>query len=443
MDCRILRQITLKADGHLGCDDSLGYKIDLGHVLTSRGWRLRNVLNGPIYTHVRSSFATGRVPWPGVCEKCDLFSDSAEPVDTLNHRINLLVEPTLACDLSCACCIRKQIISNGRDTTSLDPAILSRLIDSCRSEGIAIGEVSYIGQGEPLMHDNFHQLFDIVKSGAPLANQIATTTGNIDFWSTVGDAALDRLIVSCDGPRQEVYQRYRRGGNLDTVIKFMSDCKRRGSPELFLEWKYILFEFNDSDEDLIRAQAIADDIGVDSLLFIITNSKWCSRRFTVDNIHEFPLRSLVARVNPCAAMNVTVCESSHFIPLEEQIFGVGYIDICAVSAGKMLSVEGWAVDKSGEYANHLELVIDGKSLSKTRTIHQRMDVSEICPAIGVRCGFSFQIPINIGVLPQSVEVRIFGASGLATLGGLVKWRQPGGNVKQRFDLPALKPESYA
>jgi hypothetical protein len=25
MDCRILRQITLKADGHLGCDDSVGY----------------------------------------------------------------------------------------------------------------------------------------------------------------------------------------------------------------------------------------------------------------------------------------------------------------------------------------------------------------------------------------------------------------------------------
>jgi hypothetical protein len=32
MDCRILRQITLTADGHLGCDDSVGYKIDLGHV---------------------------------------------------------------------------------------------------------------------------------------------------------------------------------------------------------------------------------------------------------------------------------------------------------------------------------------------------------------------------------------------------------------------------
>jgi hypothetical protein len=200
MDCRILRQITLKADGHLGCDDSVGYKIDLGHVSLNAGWRLRNVLNSPIYSHIRSSFARERVPWIGTCEKCDLFSEHAKPHDTLGTRIDLLVEPTLACDLACACCARKGIIAKGRSTNSLNPTILERLIASCAKDDITIGEVNYSGQGEPLMHDDFRKLFDAVKKHAPLANQIVTTTGNVEFCSTVGSAALDRLIVSCDGP---------------------------------------------------------------------------------------------------------------------------------------------------------------------------------------------------------------------------------------------------
>src|SRR5277367_2100225 len=145
MDCRILRQVTLKADGHLGCDDSVGYGINLGHVSLTPGWRLRDVLNGPVYTHVRASFKEGRVPWPGVCEGCDLFSSGAHPVDSLGRRIDLLVEPTLACNISCACCLRKQIISKGRNTSSLDPAILKQFIESCRFDNIAIDQVHYIG----------------------------------------------------------------------------------------------------------------------------------------------------------------------------------------------------------------------------------------------------------------------------------------------------------
>ena len=155
MDCRILRQVTLKADGHLACDDSTGYEINLGHVAPGRGWRLRNVLNGPLYSHVRRSFAEGRMPWRGTCERCDLFSEAARPVDTLNQRIDLLVEPTLACELKCACCIRRSVIARGRSTDSLDLQVFNRLITSCAQDKITIGEINYIGQGEPLMHDNF------------------------------------------------------------------------------------------------------------------------------------------------------------------------------------------------------------------------------------------------------------------------------------------------
>jgi hypothetical protein len=189
----------------------------------------------------------------------------------------------------------------------------------------------------------------------------------------------------------------------------MRDCKRYGNPNLFLEWKYIVFEFSDSDQDLLLAQSIADDIGVDSLLFIITNSKWQSQRFNVNNINDFPISSAVARVNPSAALSVTACESSHFTVPDKSTVGRGTIDICSVSTGKMLNVEGWALDVSGIYASSLELLLDGVVAAKGRTVHRRADVlAAHRDTEGDICGFIFRIPIDPALLPINVVVRING-----------------------------------
>jgi hypothetical protein len=437
VDCRILRQITLKSDGHLACDDSRGYKIDLGRVDLARGWQIRRVLSDPIYSHVRSSFREGRLPWPGVCENCDLLSDRASPVDRLDSHLDLLVEPTLACGLSCACCPRKQILARGRNTSSLDVAVLGRLAEACAQEGLVLGEVNYAGQGEPLLHDNFRALFDAVKAPAPQASQVVTTTGNVDFRSTVGEAALDRLVVSCDGCRQEPYRRYRVGGDWPTVLKFMRHSKRYGHPQTYVEWKYILFEFNDSDEDLIRAQNLADDLGVDSLLFIVTNSKWHSTRFTVDNMGEIPLRSPVARVSPAAAMNVAAFSSRPLTPVPGGQAAFGHIDLCSVSVGKVLRVEGWAYGSEGEPSERVELWLDGRAVASTRAIHRRSDVAAVHPAAaGANCGFIFEVPVDTTALPSLVEVLVHGRSGVCSLGGLTAWELPAAHVKRRSDLPA-------
>ena len=436
MDCRILRHVTLKADGHLGCDDSVGYHINVGHTPLAPGWSLKQTLNSPIYRHIRSSFAADRVPWPGTCEGCDLFSGGGIAHDTLDTKIELLVEPTLSCNISCACCIRKQIISNGRSTTSMDPEILRRFVKSAIADKIEIEQVHYIGWGEPLMHGDFRTLFDIVKSAMPLANQVVTTAANVDFSSTVGDAAIDRVVVSVDGSRQAAYEKYRRGGNFEKTVKFMRDCKTHGHAGTFLEWKYILFEFNDSDEDITRAQEIAEDVGVDSLLFIITNSKWHSKRFTVDHIEALPLYAPVATVSPAAAMNAVAFDcriaamASH---------GFGHIDKCTVSVGKFLTVEGWALDNSGAYSSQVELLIDGAVRAKTRATLRREDVLASHPSIeGARSGFMFRVPIDVDALPTGVHVCITGPSGKHIIGGGTNWISCSPGVKTRADMPSFE-----
>lgn len=435
MDCRILRHITLKADGHLGCDDSVGYNIDLGHTSLAPGWSLKRILNSPIYKHIRSSFAASRTPWPGTCEGCDLFSGGGIAHDTLDTKIDLLIEPTLDCNLTCACCLRKQIISNGRNTSSMDPKILQRFIDSCKTDKIKIEQVHYIGWGEPLMHDNFRSLYDIVKAGAPLAHQVVTTAANVDFRSTIGDAALDRIVVSVDGSHQAAYEKYRKGGNFSKTVQFMRDSRIYGHPETFIEWKYILFEHNDTDEDIILAQKIAEDVGVDSLLFIITNSKWNSKRFTIDHLQDLPLSSQIATVSPAAAMNAVAFDCLN-APLPSN--GLGFIDSCTISVGKFLTVEGWALDASGAYSTGVELLVDDTVCAKTRTTLRREDVFAAHPtSVGSKSGFMFRIPIDINILPSRIQVRVSGPSGEITIGGEPIWVSSSPGIKRRIDLPSL------
>jgi hypothetical protein len=115
MDCRVLRHLMLKSDGNLACDDSAGYQINITQVSTLPIWDFKSVLTSPIYAHIRRSFAQGQVPWPGVCENCDLFSPAAAPTDSLDTRISLQIEPTLACALKCPSCNRT------RETRLRDP----------------------------------------------------------------------------------------------------------------------------------------------------------------------------------------------------------------------------------------------------------------------------------------------------------------------------------
>jgi molybdenum cofactor biosynthesis enzyme MoaA len=433
MDCRILRHVTLKSDGHFGCDDSVGYHTDLGHVEQASGWSLRDIFNKPIYRHIRSSFKAGNVPWPGTCEGCDLFSAAAEPVDTLDTRIELLVEPTLECNLGCACCIRKQILSNGRNTSSMDPAILTRFMRSCQADAIEIEQIHYIGWGEPLKHESFRDLFEIAKAHAPLAHQVVTTAANVDFRSTVGDAAMDRIVASVDGSSQASYEKYRRGGDLEQAIRFMRDAKIYGHRDVFLEWKYILFEHNDTDEDILLAQDIADDIGVDSLLFIITNSKWNSQRFTVDSSETIPIRSQIASVSPAAAMT-SIAFDGRISASPASV--LGHIDRCTISIGRFLTVEGWALDAASCGPAVVELLVDGVVRARSRTTLRREDVIAAHPrSAGGRSGFMFRVPVDVMNLPSRIEIRVSGTANM--MGGKVTWLSAAHGVKRRADLPKL------
>jgi wyosine [tRNA(Phe)-imidazoG37] synthetase (radical SAM superfamily) len=410
VDCRILRQLTLKADGHLSCDDSNGYYIHVGDVAAKPGWSIKQVFGGAIYEHIRRSFQDGRAPWPGKCETCDCFSPHDGPVDTLESRVRIMVEPTLGCRLACPSCKRKQELGRRRNDDHLSPELLGSLIRSCVRSGIAIDEVHYLGWGEPLLHPGFRDLVETVRTLSPTTIQEVTTTGNADFQASLGGTYIDRLVVSCDGVQQEEYQKYRINGSLEAALRFMRDAKTYGHPETFVEWKYILFDGNDNPDDLTRAQALADEIGLDSLLFIVTNSKTRSLRYTNETIAEIPIRSRRAKVSPAAAMMIGSRRSGHVDPsrsmLGDRENASLYIDECRVTRGNMLTVSGWSLGADGAYVDAVEMIA-GPHRQVTQTHDLRHDVvAARSNAQGARCGFLFRVPLGDAPAPDSLALTV-------------------------------------
>jgi hypothetical protein len=98
-------------------------------------------------------------------------------------------------------------------------------------------------------------------------------------------SGIDEVTFSIDGATQAAYEKYRQRGKLELALAtlgFMADEKRRSGRDLpFLNWRYILFTWNDSDEEMNLARQRADDLGVDRLCWEITDhpENAFSRRF--------------------------------------------------------------------------------------------------------------------------------------------------------------------
>jgi hypothetical protein len=173
----------------------------------------------------------------------------------------------------------------------LDVALFTRVMRSLRDQGYTVGEIEYCGQGEPLEHPQFAELSRLARAYLPSTHQRLITNGNSDFGAVLAGTRLDEIMVSCDGVFPESYARYRVGGSVERPFLFMCDARTSRFPPPVVIWKYILFEWNDSDEELFAAQNLADEMGLDALLFVYTHSAGKSLRYTLANPLDLPVRS--------------------------------------------------------------------------------------------------------------------------------------------------------
>lgn len=305
------------------------------------------------------------MPWPETCARCAWIRPLMPFTDAIarRHLRKLQIEPSLVCNLKCPACSNQMQIRQRPRPFQMGPNSFADLLASLAGEGFAIDEIEYCGQGEPLLHPQFSRFLAAGREYFPSALQRVITNGNVEYSRAIGEAASDapdEIFVSCDGVHQASYEQYRIRGDVDRAMRFMADAAGVPNRTNRVIWKYILFEFNDTLEELEEAQQKAVEIGVDRILFVVTHSAARSQRWTEATLYELP------RYVPIACTNATPVhyrETLTLTPLGGWSMRPRYarqhlLDVEeVVYRGANLDIKGWAA--ASVAGQSIDIYLDG------------------------------------------------------------------------------------
>ena len=270
-----------------GCADPYGTRV-LGDARTAS---LHDIWTGPTIAAIREGLNRGGSRFCGDCPlKLPLAKDEAPPERDLHvpaQPSRLYVECTAACNISCfqACCAPETGITRTRQAGMLDVDLFTRVMDEA---GPSLGRVDFFNYGEAFLHKRAVEMCEYIKARHPNVYLYTSTNGlalTEDRTRQLVRSGIDEVTFSIDGASQATYERYRQRGRFDVAIanlRAMADEKRMAGRDVpVINWRYILFTWNDGDEEMQRAREMAAAIGVDRLTWEITDhpEDSFSRRF--------------------------------------------------------------------------------------------------------------------------------------------------------------------
>ncbi len=271
--------LVMLCDGRLvcGCADPYGHRV-LGD---ARAASVRDVWAGETITRLREDLNGGGSSFCGDCPlKRPLGRDAqpkVRPLDAGPLPSRMFIECTAACNISCheACCAPETGITRTRQAGMLDFDLFRRVIDEV---GPSLGRIDFFNYGEAFLHKRAVEMCEYIKTNFPHIYLYTSTNGlalNEASARRLVHSGIDEVTFSIDGASQGAYEQYRRRGRFDVAIanlRAMADEKRKAGRDLpFLNWRYILFTWNDSDEEMALARALAAEIGVDRLCWELTD----------------------------------------------------------------------------------------------------------------------------------------------------------------------------
>lgn len=200
----------------------------------------------------------------------------------------LQLEVVNKCNFRCPLC-RTLDRDDGvvRRKLSLDE--LKLIIDPIRKE---LTELTLYGtRGEPFVHKNLEGIVSYIKTRTK-AKVIISTNGSLVTRSRVKrlfELGLDELTFAIDGTTQEVFAKYRVGGDLAIVLSNMKDCcelKSELHANTRIIWQYIPMRTNLHQID--EAKKLAHSLGVDLLKLKYSSSVDSSDDYKVET-EPYPL----------------------------------------------------------------------------------------------------------------------------------------------------------
>ncbi len=194
-----------------------------------------------------------------------LFCELGKRCNIIKPRSNPyigILDITNICNMRCYHCPTGKHLY-GRDPGSMDLSYVEKFMKK-------MGKYLYLAHlyswGEPLLHPKVTDIIRLVKSYR-VSTIISSNlnTKNRALLEGICDSGLDYLALSIDGSSQEVYSRYRIGGDLDLVlqnIQHINNYKKKNNLRTpVIEWQFLVFDHN--KHEVKSAYELSRDLHVD------------------------------------------------------------------------------------------------------------------------------------------------------------------------------------
>ena len=177
----------------------------------------------------------------------------------------LMVEPSSLCNLHCPLCAvgAKKLT---RDQGHMPLEWFRQIIDEM---GPYLIHLTLWNQGEPFLNPDLLPMIRYAKA----KKMVVLTSTNGHFLDSREGAeqlvtsGLDDLIISMDGATQETYQKYRKGGDFQRVIRGIRNLvmakKHLGSARPYIELQFLIMKHNQHEIETFRS--LARDLRVNKI----------------------------------------------------------------------------------------------------------------------------------------------------------------------------------
>jgi hypothetical protein len=274
----IFNILVVLCDGKVvcGCADPKGER-PLGHLQDTR---LIDIWRSARVRQIREELNAGFSPFCLDCGLKKYLADNApvpqQPVE-LEILPRIFFEPTVVCNLNCyrAVCAPGAGLVATRRRKFFPQDEFQLLMENI---GAGLIRLDFFNYGEPFAHPQALEMIEHVKEKYPHVYLYTSTNGLLLDEKKIirlAESGIDEVTFSVDGADQQAYGRYRQGGDFAKLLKNMAAlvvAKRRLGREVpFINWRYILFQWNDSFWQMAKARFLAKKIGVDRLTWEITD----------------------------------------------------------------------------------------------------------------------------------------------------------------------------
>lgn len=280
--------LTIHSDGNVTCglDDPHGRR-SFGNINRQA---LSEIWANPEYARLQTSLWEG-----GRCTECNLAQEVDDPTlvqmpARAERPTTLVAETTVRCNLRCpqpACIPNNDKHTKIRDSDFLDASAFRRVADELAGE---LRHVFFYNYGDPFVHVGAEDMLTHLRQTSPAARVVSSTNGAPlakmeRARRLVAGGGLDFVVFTISGVTQESYARYHVGGRVELALRGMRnvlEAKRElGAKTPIVHWRYLLFNWNDSEAEVDEALKLARQYGVDEFSLYLTHipREGASRRF--------------------------------------------------------------------------------------------------------------------------------------------------------------------